>query len=198
MVKAFCLSIASLAALLAGCAHTMNISPDLDKLVASAESSRVPKNVGLYIWTGNRNQQVTTPGGGGDKVTYRPYADMETGLYKMLGNVYQDVTLLNSLNDPAAIAKNSLIFIIEPRITTTSSSSGWITWMATDFSVNLTCKISDSSLHQIAEVSASGTGHADFSELKRNFSLAGQRASLQALLNEQALLLRNAEQGANP
>jgi hypothetical protein len=32
----------------------------------------------------------------------------------------------------------------------------------------------------------------DFSELKHNFSLAGQRASLDALLKEQALLLQSA------
>jgi hypothetical protein len=115
----------------------------------------------------------------------------------MLGNIYQDVTLLNSLNDTGAIAKNSLIYIVDPEITTTSSSTGVLTWMATDFAVNLTCKISDTAGHRIATVSASGVGHADFSDLKHNFSLAGQRASLDALLNEQASLLKDAERSEN-
>jgi hypothetical protein len=185
------LVLTALSASLAGCAHTMTIAPEIEKLAPSADADRIPKNVGLYLSSEQRGKEVTTPGGGGDKVSYRPYADMETGIYKMLGNVYQNVTLLHSPDDSGAIAKNSLVYIVEPEVTTESSSSGVLTWMATDFTVGLTCKINDASGHSIAVITASGSGHADFSELKRNFSLAGQRASLDALLKEQALLLQS-------
>jgi hypothetical protein len=180
-----------LAATLAGCAHPMTITPEIEKLTPSADAARIPKNVGLYVSSEQRGKQVTTPGGGGDKVSYRPYADMETGIYKMLGNVYEGVTVLHSPSDAGAIAKDSVVYVVEPEITTESSSSGFLTWMATDFTVGLTCKINDTSGHSIAVITASGSGHADFSELTHNFSLAGQRASLDALLKEQALLLQS-------
>jgi hypothetical protein len=115
---------------------------------------------------------------------------METGIYQVLSHVYQNVTLVHSPDDPGAIAKYSLSYIVSPEITTSSSSSGVLTWMATDFTVDLTCKINDVSRHSTVTISASGSGHADFSELTHNFSLAGQRAALDALIKEQALLLQ--------
>jgi hypothetical protein len=178
------------AAVLAGCAHPMAISSDIESLVPTANTESISKNVGLYISAENRSKQVTTPGGGGDKVSYHPYADIETALYKILDNVFENVTMLSSPSDPGAIAKNSLIYVIEPEITTTSSSSGLLTWMATDFTVNLNCKISDTTGRSVASVLSSGKGHADFSELKSNFSLAGQRASQDSLLKMQAALLQ--------
>jgi hypothetical protein len=65
--------------------------------------------------------------------------------------------------------------------------------MATDFTVNLTCRINDAAGHPFRSVSATGKGHAGYDELSHNFSLAGQRASLDALIEEQALLLQSAE-----
>lgn len=178
------------AALLAGCAHQMVISPNTEGL--TPEASRIPKNVGLYVPPADLSKEVTTAGGGGDKVSYRPYADMQTGVYKMLGDVFQSVTTVSSLNDAAAIEKHSLTYMVEPEITTVSSSSGVFTWMATDFTVNLTCKITDVSGQSVANVSVSGIGHADFSELKSNFSLAGERASQDALQKAQAALAQTA------
>jgi len=178
---------------LSGCAHNMIMTPDVSTLVPAAGSDRIAKNVGLYISAVHKAVQSTTPGGGGDKVTYHPYCDMETGIYAMLGNVFQGVTSLNSPTDSGAIASHSLSYIIEPEITTNSSSSGILTWMATDFTVELTCKINDAAGHSVTSVAATGKGHADFSELKSNFSLAGERASQDALQKMQALLLQAAE-----
>jgi hypothetical protein len=176
----------------AGCAHPMIIKPEMEKLSAAPQSSKIAKNVGLYIAAPNREKEVTTPGGGGDKVRYKPYADLESGLYKVLGDVFQDVTLLKATNDEA-VAKRSLVYIIEPEVTTTSSSSGVFTWMATDFTVQLTCKVTDPTGQVIGTVSSSGTGHAVFDELKSNFSLAGQRASEDALVKLRGALLQAPE-----
>ena len=186
------LATACVAVALAGCAHPMNIKPDVETLAAPANNIKIQKSVGFYISAADRNSELTTAGGGGDKVSYHPYADMESGLYKMFGNVFSSVTVLSGPNDVASIAKNSVVYVIEPKITTMSSSSGFFTWMATDFTVNLTCNVSDTSGHSIANVASIGTGHAVFDELKKNYSVAGERAALDALMKQQAALLDNA------
>ena len=178
---------------LAGCAHPMSVRPDIDRPAVVNQAGLIPKAVGLYISDENRNKQVTTAGGGGDKVSYRPYADMEAGLYKVLGNVFQDVEVLKSMSDVGTIAKHSVVYVAAPEITTTSSSSGVFTWPATDFTISVTCKITDVAGRPVTSVSATGTGHADFSDLKHNFSLAGQRASNDALDKLQTALQQSAE-----
>lgn len=168
-------------ACLGGCAHPMSVQPDVGRLAVVADPGRVPKAVGLYISPENLNKEVTTAGGGGDKVSYKPYADIQTGLYKVLGNVFQDVEILKSMSDVDTIAKHSIVYVAIPEITTTSSSTGVFTWMATDFTINLTCRFTDVAGRPVTSVSSTGTGHADFSELKHDMSLAGQRASTDAL-----------------
>jgi hypothetical protein len=177
----------------AGCAHQMTMRADVAGLAVPAGATRSPKNIGLYISPENRAKEVTTPGGGGDKVSYRPYADMETGLYKVLGNTFQNVDLLSTLSDVNSIAKHSLTLIAIPEITTKSSSSGIMTWMATDFTVQLSCKFTDVAGREVTTVSATGTGHAQFSDLKSDFSAAGERASRDALEKFQAAVLQSAE-----
>ena len=161
----------------AGCAHQMTVRADVAGLALPAGATPIPKNIGLYISPENRAKEVTTPGGGGDKVSYRPYADMETGLYKILGNTFHNVDSLSTLSDVNSMAKHSLTLIAIPEITTTSSSSGVFTWMATDLTVQLSCKFTDLSGREVATVSSTGTGHAEFSDLKSDFSAAGERAS---------------------
>lgn len=178
-------------AIITGCAHPMIIKPEMEALVTPASSQKIQKNVGLYIAPENRQKEVTTPGGGGDKVTYKPYADLEPGLYKVLSDVFQDVSILQS-PDGASAAK-PLAFVVHPEISTTSSSSGVLTWMATDFTVQLNCKVTDAAGQSVTSVSSSGSGHADFSELKSNFSLAGQRASQDALVKLRTSLQQSAD-----
>lgn len=176
-----------------GCAHTMTIRPDVAGLATPAGAARIPKNVGLYISPANRALEVTTAGGGGDKVTYHPYADMETGLYKALGDSFQNVDLLTSLSDVNAITTKSLNLIAVPQITTDSSSSGFFTWMATDFTVRISCKFTDVAGRDVTTITATGTGHAEFSELKSDFSAAGERASRDALEKFQAAIIKSNE-----
>lgn len=177
----------------AGCAHQMTMRADVGGLALPAGAARIPKNVGLYISPANRAKEVTTPGGGGDKVSYRPYAGMETGLYKVLGNTFQNVDSLSALSDADSIVKHSLKLIAIPEITTTSSSSGILTWMATDFTVQLSCRFTDAAGREVATISATGTGHAEFSDLKSDFSAAGERASRDALEKLQAAILQSEE-----
>jgi len=173
---------------LSGCAHPMIISPDIQSLKPTENISRVPKNVGLYIPSVKLPVQVTTAGGGGDRVTYHPYSDMESGLYKMLANVFTDVKRLKYPNE----ATNAM-YVVEPEISTKSWSTGIFTWMATDFQVKLTCKLSDASGNSLGVYLAEGTGHAVFDELKSDFSLAGERASQDALQKMQNVLLNAPE-----
>lgn len=179
------------AVMVAGCAHQMTVRPDIAALAVPAGATRIPKDVGLYISPENRAKEVTTPGGGGDKVSYQPYADMETGLYKVLGNTFQNVDLLSTLSDVNSIAEHSLTLIAIPEITTTSSSNAVFTWMATDLTVHISCKFTDVEGREVATVSATGAGHAEFSELKADFSAAGERASRDALEKLQAAILQS-------
>jgi len=160
-------------------------------VIMAAGAELIPKNIGLYISPADRAKEVTTPGGGGDKVSYHPYADMETGLYKVLGNTFQSVDSLSTLSDVNTIAKHSLTLIAIPEITTTSSSSGVFTWMATDFTVQLSCRFTDLAGREVATISSTGTGHAEFSVLKSDFSVAGERASRDALEKFQAAVLQS-------
>jgi hypothetical protein len=179
-------------AAIAGCSHPMIIKPEMEALAVAPSAERIQKRVGLYIPAENRQKQVTSPGGGGDKVTYVPYADLEAGLYKVLSDVFLDVALLQAA-DAAAIAQHSVAYVIEPQILTKSSSSGLLTWMATDFTVQLQCKVTDAAGQAVATVASDGSGHAESNELMSNFSLAGQRASQDALLKLRAALLQSAD-----
>lgn len=179
------------AVMVSGCAHQMTVRPDIAALTAPTGATRIPKDVGLYISQDNRAKEVTTPGGGGDKVTYYPYADMETGLYRVLGNTFHNVDLLSTLSDANSMAKRSLTLIAIPEITTTSSSNAVFTWMATDFTVHISCKFTDAAGHEVTTVSSTGTGHAEFSDLKADFSAAGERASRGALEKLQAAILQS-------
>ena len=65
-----------LVAVLAGCAHPISLSPDLAR-VTSATATKIDKKAGLSLADADRSREVTTPGGGGDKLSYFPYRDLE-------------------------------------------------------------------------------------------------------------------------
>lgn len=180
-------------AIITGCAHPLVISPDISKLERSGSTQTIDKNVGYYIPADIRDKAVKTKGGGGDSVTYTPYKDMETAFYKMLSNVFKDVTVLKSPNDAEAIAKHSINYIITPEITTESSSPSPFTWPPTTFSVNLTCNIATPDGKMIGKPVVVGEGRAEFSEFKSDFPLSGKRATLDSLLKMQDSLLKMPE-----
>ncbi|MEI6000358.1 hypothetical protein H3V53_25105 [Paraburkholderia bengalensis] len=183
---------AGVIALLSGCAHDITISGDNAALVSKA-ASPINKTVGLVITDEERNKEVVTPGGGGDKVAYKPYHDLELPIYLELSNVFKDVVKLNTRPDAATWQSKNLSYIVTPSITTTSSSQSLLTWPPTDFSVTLECTITDPSGKLVTKKSVTGSGHAEFSEFKRNFGLAAQRATLDAVQKMQSAMQESAE-----
>lgn len=186
-------SLLAVVAIITGCAHPLVISPDISKIERPGNTQTIDKNVGYYIPADIRDKAVKTKGGGGDSVTYTPYKDMETAIYKMLSNVFKNVTMLKSPNDAEAIAKNSINYVITPEIKTESSSPSAFTWPPTKFSVNLTCNIATPSGKVIGKQAVTGEGQAEFSEFKSDFSLSGKRATLDSLLKMQDALLNMPE-----
>ncbi|EGK70401.1 MAG: hypothetical protein GY848_18065 [Methyloversatilis sp.] len=174
---------------LGACSHPIVITPDADKISAVSDDRKINKRVGYYMTLAQRDAPVVTPGGGGDSIKYYPYRDIEGGFYRVLSNVFSDVTLLKSTNDQETLDKYEVVLIIKPEIRTTSQSSSIVTWPPTDFSVELTCQITDRSGKGIAETRVTGQGKAEFSEFVSDFSLAGKRASFDALMKTQDALL---------
>jgi hypothetical protein len=168
----------ALAALMTGCAHPVSVTAsDFSKIKASSDT-KIQKSVGFYIAADDFNREVTTPGGGGDKVSYKPYKDLEPAIYKSLSEVFTSVSKLDSLKAP-----ENINLVIVPKITSTSYSESILTWPPTLFTVDLTCKVTDKAGAEITEVKAQGTGRAEFSEFKSDTSLSAKRAAQEAMVN---------------
>jgi hypothetical protein len=176
------------ALLLTACAHPISIAPDL----ASLETPATPVKrgtVGLYISAEDKARQVTTPGGGGDKVSYYPYRDLESGIYRVLGNIYEQVMLVPSSADVEALAKQGVSVVARTEIITQSSSGSAFTWPPTFFQVQLTCTFTDISGTTIAQTFITGIGNAEFSEFQSDFSLAAKRAAQDVLKKTQSAII---------
>lgn len=174
-----------LTVLLFGCAHPITMNPDLAALKGD-EASRIQKSVGYHIPDSAKALEVTTAGGGGDKVRYFPYRDLEPGFYKALSEVFSSVSKIQNPKDNAAVASSGISLLITPEIRTISSSESPFTWPPTQFTVDLSCTVTDAKGQAVQVVRVSGYGQATFDEFKSNFSLAAVRASNNAL----ALLIK--------
>lgn len=168
----------------AGCAHQINITPPLNTLDGTS-AKKVDKTVGYYISPADRAKEVTTPGGGGDKVKYLPYQESEPALTKVLSNTFTKVVAIPSLDDKQFIAGNKIAYIFVPTIETDSSSESAFTWPPTKFSVTLDCKAVDASGAMAWQKKIKGEGQATFDEFKHDFSLSARRASKNAFLSLQ-------------
>lgn len=176
------LAFFSVFAILAGCAHPINMRPDIG-IISSLGAPKIDKAVGYHISDTNLSAEITTPGGGGDKVRYFPYRDMEAGFYKALAEVFTKVTKISNPKDLEGLKKAGITLMITPEIMTTSSSPSLLTWPPTEFTVTLNCKVVGTDGLAITEVKAVGVGKAEFSEFKGNFSLSAVRASEEAVKN---------------
>lgn len=165
---------AGIVALLTACAHP--ISLEASKLPERKEAALVAKKVAYVVTDADRGKEVTTPGGGGDKVSYYPYRDMEGAIRSALRSVYQDVSALKSAQDKAAIKEAGVAFIFAPEIVTNSSSPSPFTWPPTKFSAEVMCTVTDPNGNVVAKVRATGNGAAEFDEFKSDFSLSARRA----------------------
>ena len=172
--------VLALSALLFGCAHPITMNPDLAGLKGDS-ATMINKSVGYHIPDAAKAKEVTTGGGGGDKVRYFPYRDLEPGFYKALNEVFSNVSKIQNPKDAVAVANSGIVLLITPEITTISSSDSIVTWPPTQFTVDLVCTVTDAKGQTVDTVRVSGYGQATFDEFKTNFSLAAVRASNNAL-----------------
>jgi len=172
------LSVAALV-VVTGCAHPISITPNTPP--AAKVATKIDKSVAYVISPADMALEVTSPGGGGDKVKYLPYRDLDASLYASFSEVFKDVTKAASVDEAKALSAKGVKLVIVPTIVTTSSSDSAFTWPPTQFSVTLTCTAVNPQGQQVAQVSAMGNGAATFSEFKSDFSLAARRASRAAV-----------------
>ena len=167
--------ILALASLLGACAHPIVISP-LETPVRS-DASLSLKKVAYVMTDADRSKQVTTEGGGGDKVNYFPYRDLEKAIRDALRAVYSDIFVIKSPSDSTAIQGNDISFVFAPEISTSSNSQSMFTWPPTQFTIDLSCNVTDPVGNMISRIRVVGSGAAEFSEFKADFGLAGKRAA---------------------
>lgn len=163
-----------------GCAHTMLIAPDTDRLPRAATPDHPGINAAYYIAPADRARTVTTPGGGGDRAAYALYRDLEAPLYRVLSNHFDRVFALSSLEDHSFLHDKNVRFVFTPRFETQSSSDSAMTWPPTDFTLTIDVAAVDNAEAPVWSTHVSGTGHATFSEFKSDFGLAAKRAAEQA------------------
>jgi hypothetical protein len=162
-----------------GCAHPIVLTPDLVTLDRTTVTP-ISKNVGYYVSPAERAKEVTTAGGGGDKVRYFPYKDLEPALQKVLSNLFERVYSMPTGNDAAFIADKHIRFVFVPEIDTKSSSSSAFTWPPTSFTIYLNCAAMDPSGKTLWQKRIEATGEAEFSEFKADVSLSAKRAAQKA------------------
>ncbi|WP_136809481.1 hypothetical protein [Desulfosediminicola flagellatus] len=164
---------------LVGCGHSINITPPMNTLDKEVEE-KIDKNVGYYISNEDLNKEVTTPGGGGDKVKYFPYKETEPAFNKILSNIFIKVVKLQAADDVQEIAANDISYIFTPVFSTDSSSESMFTWPPTKFSMKIACKAIDKSGEVIWEKTVESEGSAEFDQFKHDFSLAARKATQKA------------------
>lgn len=167
----------ALLALLTACAHPIGIGP-IETPVRN-EAGLNPKKVAYVMTDADRGKEVITPGGGGDKVSYFPYRDLEKSIRDALRAVYTDVFVIKSSTDAEAIKTFGVSYVFSPEITTTSESPSPFTWPPTKFGIDLTCKVTDAEGKLLTQVRAQGNGAAEYTEFMKDFGLSGRRAATQ-------------------
>ncbi len=166
--------------LLGACAHPISINPTSTPL-RSVDQLYSKKVAGYVMTDADRQKQVTTEGGGGDKISYFPYKDLEKGIRDALKSIYSDVVLVQSPTDVEAIQRDQIFFVFAPEIYTTSNSNSLFTWPPTQFSIDLLSTVTAADGSILARLKVVGRGEASFSEFSGDFGLAGRRATKDAL-----------------
>ena len=159
----------------AGCSHPITMITETAPPRATAHL--IPKKVAYVMTDTQRDQQVTTAGGSGDRVSYYPYRDLEKSIRDALRAVYRDVIVLRTADDARANEAAGVSLVFTPHIRTDSSSTSWLTWPPTSFTAEVTCVVSDAAGVEITRVRAIGNGTAEFSEFNGDYGLAARRAA---------------------
>ncbi|SEQ66882.1 hypothetical protein SAMN03080615_02279 [Amphritea atlantica] len=169
------ISVIALCSAVVGCAHPISISQLADHQGYAGE--KVSKTVAYVITDEQRKAEVTTPGGGGDKISYYPYRDLEGTLRSALGSVYEGVYALNSTDDNATIKGNGIELVYVPSISTNSSSESAFTWPPTEFTIDMTCSVYDVDGGLVSTLDVTSEGKAEFDEFINEVGLAAKRAA---------------------
>ena len=173
---------------LAGCAHSIDIEPDLGK-IGPTSSARIAAKVGYHVPPEMLNIEITTPGGGGDNVRYNPYAAMSSGYRMMLSNVFERVVPIASLSDLHSEAGASLDYVAIPTVITNSGGSNVFTWPPENFTVDLTTTLRNREGNIVASPRVVGIGTATTGERLSDQGFSGRRA-LEDALRKMELALR--------
>jgi hypothetical protein len=169
------------AALAVGCAHPISLSPDAGKLMGKAAMPKMDRKVALVMTDEQKKIEVQTPGGGGDKLSYFPYRDLEAGLYVALSESFASVSRVGALTDPKVKADAaSLLFV--PDVVTSSSSPSLLTWPPTVFTITLGIDIKDTNNVTVKKLQVQGEGRAEYDEFKSDTSLTAKRAADDVLM----------------
>ena len=163
------------AALLAGCSHPITMITETAPPRSVAHL--IPKKVAYVMTDAQRDLQVTTAGGSGDRVSYYPYRDLEKSVRDALRGVYRNVIVLRTAGDAKANEAAGVSLVFTPQIKTDSSSSSWVTWPPTAFTAEVTCVVTDTSGVEVTRVRAVGNGTAEFGEFNGDYGLAARRAA---------------------
>jgi len=177
------------AALLAGCSHPITMITETAPPRSVAHL--VPKKVAYVMTDAQRDLQVTTPGGSGDRVSYHPYRDLEKSIRDALRGVYRNVVVLRTASDVKANEAAGVSLVFTPQIRTDSSSSSWITWPPTAFTAEVACVVTDAAGNEVARVRAVGNGTAQFGEFNGDYGLAARRAARQMTSQLSSEIRRN-------
>lgn len=180
---------AALAVLLAGCSHPITMITETAPPRSLAHL--VPKKVAYVMTDAQRDQQVTTAGGSGDRVSYYPYRDLEKSIRDALRAVYRDVVVLRTAGDAKANEAAGVLLVFTPQIKTDSSSSSWITWPPTSFTAEVACVVSDTAGTEVTRVRAVGNGTAEFGQFNGDYGLAARRAATQLTSQLSSEIRRN-------
>ena len=185
------LIIIALICVISGCAHGIQLTPNLDDLHNTdvEVENKINKNVAYYISQQDMETEVITPGGGGDKVKYYPYRDTEAALDTMLSKVFNHVYSIPLIKQAAFIQKKNISYIFKPSIKTDSSSDSILTWPPTHFTFELTCTATDLSDNEVWSKKVKAEGNAEYGEFKEDLSLSARRASEEAFKQMLAELL---------
>lgn len=141
------------------------------------------KVVGYFISVEEKTKITTTPGGGGDKISYHIAKDLEYPFYRVLSERYSDVKTLSAPPTPEQIKSDGLSLVFMPRFSSNSSGSSVLIWPADQFSIALNCKVYDENGELLLEKNVVGNGAATNSELTSNFALSANRAA-EAMFNQ--------------
>jgi hypothetical protein len=182
------------ALILVGCAHPINVEPDVGRLSPSSPN-RIAARVGYHIPPEAQTLEVTTPGGGGDNVRYKPYAAVSTGFQKMLSNVFETVVPVASMA-PENIG-TSVDYVVVPVVVTNSGGSNFFTWPPETFTVDIMSTIRDKNGRVVATPRVVGMATASTGERITDHGFAGRRAFEDAL-RKMEVTLREWNGGSQP